>query len=80
MQIDLVAQNNETPAAGRSRLVLQSPIDLQGNISPEQLVIETWRLVVRGTGKSGEEWRSWPLERIQVLRVEPAAGPSYSPL
>ena len=77
MQINLVAQNSETPAAGRSRLVLQSPIDLQGNMSPEQLIIETRRLVVRGAGKSGEERRSWPLQRIQALRVEPVVGSCF---
>ena len=78
MQIDVVAQRTESLAAtGRSRLLLESPIDLQGNSSPEQLVIEMRRLVVRGGEKSREERRAWPLEQIQALRVEPAVGSCF---
>jgi ATP-binding cassette subfamily B protein len=78
MQIDVVAQNTERLAAsGRSRLLFQSPIDLQGNSAPEQLVLEARRLVVRGGEQPREERRTWPLERIQALRVEPAVGSCY---
>lgn len=73
---DRPGSRTETRPAGAPR-VLESPVDLEGQECPEQLLVDHEKLLVLGGRDRREPRREWLLDELQGARLDAAMGSCF---